>query len=125
MSKYAVRVVSVVNTTVRGTCDGKTWEAAPFFWGGKVLMKVSDEFRSQFGQGEKVVIGQHAKDALRRAETALPPAPEGKRGPRSTSVAAPVSAPAVSALVARIAQLEALLAARLEIEEGPDAAPAE
>jgi hypothetical protein len=36
-----------------------------------------------------------------------------------------VSAPAVSALEARIAQLEALLAARLEIEEGPDAAPAE
>jgi len=123
MSKYAVRVVSVVNTTVRGTCDGKTWEAAPFFWGGKVLMKVSDEFRAQFGQGEKVVIGQHAKDALRRAETALPPAPEGKRGPRSTS-AAPVLVTAAE-LEARIAQLEALLAARLEIEEGPDAAPAE
>jgi len=123
MSKYAVRVVSVVNTTVRGTCDGKTWEAAPFFWGGKVLMKVSDEFRAQFGQGEKVVIGQHAKDALRRAETALPPAPEGKRGQKAA--VAPVSAPAVFRLEVRIAQLEALLAARLEIEEGPDAAPAE
>ena len=124
MSKYNVKVTEVSNTTVRGTCDGKTWEAAPFHWGGKTLMKVSDEFRAQFGQGEKVVIGQHAKDALRRAETALPPAPEGKRGPRSTS-AAPVPAPAVSALEARIAQLEALLAARLEIVEGPDAEPAE
>lgn len=123
MSKYEVRVVSVNNTTVSGTCDGKTWEAAPFHWGGKTLMKVSDEFRSQFGQGEKVVIGQHAKDALRRAETALPSAPEGKRGPRSTGAAAPV--PAISALESRIAQLEALLAARLEIEEGPEAEPAE
>jgi len=125
MSKYAVRVVSVVNTTVRGTCDGKTWEAAPFFWGGKVLMKVSDEFRAQFGQGEKVVIGQHAKDALRRAETALPPAPEGKRGPRSTAVAAPGVDPRVAELEARLAELEAFIGANLVIEEGPDAEPAE
>ena len=125
MSKYAVRVVSVVGTTVRGTCDGKTWEAAPFHWGGKTLMKVSDELRSQFGQGEKVVIGQAAKDALRRAETALPPAPEGKRGPRSTSVAAPREDSRVAELEARLAELEAFLSANLVIEEGPEAEPAE
>ena len=124
MSKYAVRVVSVVGTTVRGTCDGKTWEAAPFHWGGKTLMKVSDELRSQFGQGEKVVIGQAAKDALRRAETALPPAPEGKRGPRSTSVAAP-SDSRVAELEARLAELEAFLAANLVMDEGTEAEPAE
>ena len=120
MSKYAVRVVSVVGTTVRGTCDGKTWEAAPFHWGGKTLMKVSDELRSQFGQGEKVVIGQAAKDALRRAETARPPAPEGKRGPRSTSVAAPREDSRVAELEARLAELEAFLAANLVMDEAAE-----
>ena len=87
-------------------------------------MKVSDELRSQFGQGEKVVIGQAAKDALRRAETALPPAPEGKRGPRSTSVAAP-SDSRVAELEARLAELEAFLAANLVMDEGTEAEPAE
>ena len=82
-------------------------------------MKVSDELRSQFGQGEKVVIGQAAKDALRRAETALPPAPEGKRGPRSTSVAAP-SDSRVAELEARLAELEAFLAANLVMDEAAE-----
>lgn len=120
MSKYAVRVVSVVGTTVHGTCDGKSWTAAPFHWGGKTLMKVSDELRTQFGQGEKVVIGQAAKDALRRAETALPPAPEGKRGPRSTAAAAPKGDPRVAELEARLAELEAFLAANLVMDEAAE-----
>ena len=124
MSKYGVSVVSVSGTTVRGTCDGKTWEAAPFHWGGKTLMKVTDEFRAQFGQGEKVVIGQHAKEALRKAGTPLPEAPEGKRGPRAESTPAAATG-RVAELEARLAQLEALLAANLVIHEGPDEAPAE
>ena len=115
MSKYEVRVVSVENTTVRGTCDGKSWEAAPFFWGGKVLMKVTDEYRSQFGQGEKVVIGQAAKEALRKAETALPSAPEGKRGPRVSKEVTPD--PRVAELEARLAELEAFMAANLVLTE--------
>ena len=73
MSKYEVKVESVDGNHVNGTCDGVAFEAAPFRWGSKMLMKVvADDTRSQFSQGQKVAIGAAAKKALRTAEIPLP-----------------------------------------------------
>ena len=72
MSKYEVKVIAVNNTTVQGTCDGVDFEAVPFRWGGKMLMKVVAD--NSFSQGQKVAIGGAAKKALRSAEIELPKA---------------------------------------------------
>ena len=94
MSKYEVKVIAVNNTTVQGTCDGVDFEAVPFRWGGKMLMKVVAD--NNFSQGQKVAIGGAAKKALRSAEIELPKAELVRpRKPKAEEIAAaPVEAPA-------------------------------
>ena len=65
--------VVVVNgiPTVRGTYGSEllSFEATPFQWGGKMLMKVSTE---GLDRGTRVAIGIKSKSALRMASLALP-----------------------------------------------------
>jgi len=105
--KYDVKVTLVEGTTVHGTCDGMDFRAEPFFWGGKTLLKVVPEFYSQFGQGQKVAIGQAAKSALRTGGTEIPAAPPSTRTRKEPS--APVPNAEIEALKAQLAALTALL----------------
>ena len=65
--------VVVVNgiPTVRGTYGSEllSFEAVPFQWGGKMLMKVSAD---GLDRGTRVAIGIKSKSALRMASLALP-----------------------------------------------------
>ena len=65
--------VVVVNgiPTVRGTYGSEllSFEATPFQWGGKMLMKVSTE---GLDRGTRVAVGIKSKAALRMASLALP-----------------------------------------------------
>lgn len=74
MSTVRVTTIDAATKVVSGTCDGKDWSAAPFQWGGKMLMKITDEFREGFSQGEKVSIGRAAKNAMRTANVEIPTA---------------------------------------------------
>ena len=57
---------------VIGTCDGQPFEASPFRWGSKMLMKVTTP--GEFTQGQKVSIGHASKKALKAADKVLPEA---------------------------------------------------
>jgi len=57
---------------VIGTCDGQPFEASPFRWGSKMLMKVTSP--GEFTQGQKVSIGHASKKALKAADKTLPEA---------------------------------------------------
>ena len=93
MSKYEIKVESVNGNHVNGTCDGVPFEAAPFRWGGKMLMKVSGD--NSFSQGQKVAIGAASKKALRTAEVLLPVAELVRpRKPKAEVVAEPPAAEA-------------------------------
>jgi len=109
--KYDVKVtsVSLEPMEVTGTCGGKPFKAAPFFWGNKSLLKVVPEFYSSFEQGEKVAIGQAAKAAIRAAGGTIPDAPPSTRSRKET--APPVPDARYRDLEARLARAEALLAA--------------
>jgi hypothetical protein len=65
--------VTLVNSTpiVRGTFGAglTAFEAVPFQWGGKMLMKVSAD---GLDRGTRVAIGIKSKAALRMASLALP-----------------------------------------------------
>ena len=65
--------VTLVNSipTVRGTFGAEltAFEAVPFQWGGKMLMKVSAD---GLDRGTRVAIGIKSKSALRMASLALP-----------------------------------------------------
>ena len=65
--------VTLVNSipTVRGTYGSEllSFEATPFQWGGKMLMKVSTE---GLDRGTRVAVGIKSKAALRMASLALP-----------------------------------------------------
>jgi len=58
--------------TVIGVCDDIPFEASPFRWGSKMLMKVTTP--GEFTQGEKVAIGHASKKALKAADKSLPEA---------------------------------------------------
>lgn len=65
-----VIITAIQDKTVFGTIGDKAFEATPFQWGSKMLMKVVGE--NTFTQGEKVSIGHAAKKALRAASVELP-----------------------------------------------------
>lgn len=73
MSVVSVASVEVVNGSVvaRGTADGVAFEASPFRWGTKMLMKVSAE---GLDRGTRVAIGRRAKAAIKAAGLTLPEA---------------------------------------------------
>ncbi len=56
---------------VRGTVGEVAFEAAPFQWGRKMLMKVEAE---GLDRGARIAVGHRAKAALRTAGMALPEA---------------------------------------------------
>lgn len=101
MSVVNVTNVEVVNGSVvaRGTADGVAFEASPFRWGTKMLMKVSAE---GLDRGTRVAIGRRAKVAIKAAGLTLPEAVLTR--PRKAKVvevvAAPVAAPAEETEVA-------------------------
>lgn len=94
MSRFDIKITAIDAThaatnkqTVSGTCDGKPFTAAPFNWGGRWLLKVHDDTRAQFGQGEKVAIGGACKKALKDAGF---PCPETKSHSASANSDKPV-----------------------------------
>jgi hypothetical protein len=114
MSKYEVKVESVEGNHVNGTCDGIAFEAAPFRWGSKMLMKVvADDTRSQFSQGQKVAIGAAAKKALRTAEIPLPVA-ELVRPRKPKAEAIVEAAPTVDEAESDVSEAEAEAEASVE-----------
>jgi hypothetical protein len=74
--KNKVTVSGVVESegklTVIGVCDDIPFEASPFRWGSKMLMKVTTP--GEFTQGQKIAIGHASKKALKAAEKVLPEA---------------------------------------------------
>ena len=74
--KNKVTVSGVVESegklTVIGVCDDIPFEASPFRWGSKMLMKVTTP--GEFTQGQKIAIGHASKKALKTAEKVLPEA---------------------------------------------------
>lgn len=94
MSRFDIKITALDVTDAKnnkqsasGTCDGKPFTASPFNWGGRWLLKVHDDTRAQFGQGEKVAIGGACKKALREAGY---PCPETKSHGGSTNTDKPV-----------------------------------
>jgi hypothetical protein len=65
-----VQVVDGV-PTVSGTVGEVAFTAAPFRWGSKMLMKVSD---GDFDRGTRIALGHAAKRAIKAAGLALPEA---------------------------------------------------
>ena len=78
MSKFNVKVDAVIDNNgklgVVGTCDDLPFEAAPFRWGTKMLMKVTGDTAGNFTQGAKIAIGAAAKKALKAGGKTLPEA---------------------------------------------------
>ena len=74
--KNKVTVSGVVESegklTVIGVCDDIPFDASPFRWGSKMLMKVTTP--GEFTQGQKVAIGHASKKALKAADKSLPEA---------------------------------------------------
>ena len=68
-----VNEVEIVNGTpvVRGQFGDAAFEAAPFRWGSKMLMKVTG---GDFDRGTRIAIGHAAKKALKAAGIPLPEA---------------------------------------------------
>jgi hypothetical protein len=68
-----VTEIEVVNgkPVVRGTVGEVPFEAAPFQWGSKMLMKVEAE---GLDRGSRIAVGHKAKAALRLAGLSLPEA---------------------------------------------------
>ena len=82
-----VNEVEIVNGTpvVRGQFGDAAFEAAPFRWGSKMLMKVTG---GDFDRGTRIAIGHAAKKALKANGIPLPKA-ELKRPPKAKVEAAP------------------------------------
>jgi hypothetical protein len=69
-----VNVVEVLvgeKLVVRGTLGETTFEASPFQWGSKMLMKVEAEGLTR---GDRIAVGHAAKRALKAAAVLLPEA---------------------------------------------------
>lgn len=75
MANKNVKVTEVLvvdsKPVVRGTVGEVTFEASPFQWGSKMLMKVEAE---GLDRGSRIAVGHAAKKALKVAELALPEA---------------------------------------------------
>jgi hypothetical protein len=82
-----VNEVEIVNGTpvVRGQFGDAAFEAAPFRWGSKMLMKVTG---GDFDRGTRIAIGHAAKKALKANGIPLPAA-ELKRPPKAKAEAPP------------------------------------
>jgi hypothetical protein len=82
-----VNEVEIVNGTpvVRGQFGDVAFEAAPFRWGSKMLMKVTG---GDFDRGTRIAIGHAAKKALKANGIPLPAA-ELKRPPKAKVEAPP------------------------------------
>ena len=82
-----VNEVEIVNGTpvVRGQFGDTAFEAAPFRWGSKMLMKVTG---GDFDRGTRIAIGHAAKKALKANGIPLPKA-ELKRPPTAKVEEAP------------------------------------
>ena len=82
-----VNEVEIVNGTpvVRGQFGDTAFEAAPFRWGSKMLMKVTG---GDFDRGTRIAIGHAAKKALKANGIPLPAA-ELKRPPKAKEAAKP------------------------------------
>ena len=91
-----VNEVEIVNGTpvVRGQFGDTAFEAAPFRWGSKMLMKVTG---GDFDRGTRIAIGHAAKKALKTAEKVLPEAvlkrPRKAADPADLTVTVKVEAP--------------------------------
>jgi hypothetical protein len=59
------------NPVVRGTASDVAFEAAPFRWGSKMLMKVEAE---GLDRGTRIAVGHAAKKAIKAAGLTLPEA---------------------------------------------------
>ena len=81
-----VTEIEVVNgkPVVRGTVGEVAFEAAPFQWGSKMLMKVEAE---GLDRGARIAVGHAAKKAIRSAGLVLPEAV--LKRPRKAKEAAP------------------------------------
>lgn len=70
-----VKVIEVVvvdgSPVVRGTVGDLAFEATPFRWGSKMLMKVNAE---GLDRGTRIAIGHKAKSAIKSAGLVLPEA---------------------------------------------------
>lgn len=68
-----VNEVEIVNgvPVVRGTASDVAFEAAPFRWGSKMLMKVEAE---GLDRGTRIAVGHAAKKAIKAAGLTLPEA---------------------------------------------------
>jgi hypothetical protein len=75
MASKNVKVTEVLvvdsKPVVRGTVGETPFEASPFQWGSKMLMKVEAE---GLDRGSRIAVGHAAKKALKVAELALPEA---------------------------------------------------
>jgi hypothetical protein len=75
MASKNVKVTEVLmvdsKPVVRGTVGEVAFEASPFQWGSKMLMKVEAE---GLDRGSRIAVGHAAKKALKVAELALPEA---------------------------------------------------
>jgi hypothetical protein len=75
MASKNVTVTEVVvvdgNPVVRGTVGEVAFEAAPFRWGSKMLMKVEAE---GLDRGARIAVGHKAKSALKAVGLSLPEA---------------------------------------------------
>jgi len=92
--------VTLVNSTpiVRGTFGAEltAFEAVPFQWGGKMLMKVSAD---GLDRGTRVAIGIKSKAALRNCGVALPAAVLKRASKVTEVVAVQPAAPATEPIV--------------------------
>jgi hypothetical protein len=73
--KNKVQVSGVLESdgklTVIGVCDDISFEASPFRWGSKMLMKVEAE---GLDRGTRIAVGHAAKKAIKAAGLTLPEA---------------------------------------------------
>ena len=87
--KKELKVVEVEivngNPVVPGQFGDSQFEAAPFRWGSKMLMKVTG---GDFDRGTRIAIGHAAKKALKANGIPLPKA-ELKRPPKAKEAPAP------------------------------------
>ena len=88
---------------VRGTVGEVAFEAAPFQWGRKMLMKVE---AAGLDRGARIAVGHAAKKALREAQLELPKAElvrPRKAKAEVAEVAAPAPSPEEAAVAAEVA----------------------
>lgn len=110
MASKNVKVNEVVvvdsKPVVRGTVGEVAFEASPFQWGSKMLMKVEAE---GLDRGSRIAVGHAAKKAIKAAGLLLPEAVL-KRPRKAKAEPVQVEAPVEEALPEGFATLEEALA---------------